>query len=340
MFANDMPGLPSVQLHGDAHVEQYALMNDAWGLDDFDDSARGPALVDIVRFLGSIELAARHHGWTREREPLFDRFFEGYRRGLSDPSYKPAEPDIVRRLRAQTSPLEPEEFLAWAETKMDPMSDVSMSGLAAAMDVFGRVVREQRPEIPDGYFRISRAGWLNMGVGSALRPKILIRVQGPSSDPVDDVLLEAKTLRQLMDLDCLQVTEAQSTVRVIAGSERLGRLRHDILLAGPDVAIPEMTVQGEHLLDWWIRSWDPSYREIRLDDLSSPDDLSAIVFDSGVQLGAGSIHRQTPSEETALRAESLRSIDALESRLRKTAETLVQELLRGWRELARKTPEV
>ena len=112
MFANDMPGLPSVQLHGDAHVEQYALMNDAWGLHDFDDSARGPALVDIVRFLGSIELAARHHGWTREREPLFDRFFEGYRRGLSDPSYKPAEPDIVRRLRAQTSPLEPEEFLA------------------------------------------------------------------------------------------------------------------------------------------------------------------------------------------------------------------------------------
>ena len=39
-------------------------------LDDFDDSARGPALVDIVRFLGSIDLAARQRGWTRDRDAL------------------------------------------------------------------------------------------------------------------------------------------------------------------------------------------------------------------------------------------------------------------------------
>ena len=40
----DLEGLPVVRLHGDAHVEQFAFTNDAWGLDDFDDSARGPAL--------------------------------------------------------------------------------------------------------------------------------------------------------------------------------------------------------------------------------------------------------------------------------------------------------
>ncbi len=85
IFAADLPSQPVIQLHGDAHVEQFAFMKDAWGLDDFDDSARGPALIDIVRFLGSIELAARKRGWTRERERLFNRFFDGYRRGLSDP---------------------------------------------------------------------------------------------------------------------------------------------------------------------------------------------------------------------------------------------------------------
>ena len=32
-----------VRLHGDAHVEQFAVTKDAWGLTDFDDSTRGPS---------------------------------------------------------------------------------------------------------------------------------------------------------------------------------------------------------------------------------------------------------------------------------------------------------
>src|SRR5262245_2670755 len=31
--------MPTVRLHGDAHVEQYAFTENAYGLDDFDDSA-------------------------------------------------------------------------------------------------------------------------------------------------------------------------------------------------------------------------------------------------------------------------------------------------------------
>ena len=58
-LGSDLRDLPVVRLHGDAHVEQFAIAQDAWGLDDFDDSARGPAAVDIVRFLGSIDLVAR-----------------------------------------------------------------------------------------------------------------------------------------------------------------------------------------------------------------------------------------------------------------------------------------
>jgi hypothetical protein len=44
-----------VRLHGDAHIGQFAVTADEWGLGDFDDSTRGPAFVDIVRFLGSID---------------------------------------------------------------------------------------------------------------------------------------------------------------------------------------------------------------------------------------------------------------------------------------------
>ena len=56
VFGRDRRATPIVRLHGDAHLEQFAVTKDAWGLDDFDDSARGPAAIDIVRFLGSIAL--------------------------------------------------------------------------------------------------------------------------------------------------------------------------------------------------------------------------------------------------------------------------------------------
>ena len=81
-----------VRLHGDAHVGQFAVTRDAWGLADFDDSAHGPEFIDVVRFLGSIDLATRQRGWARDRDALWDRFFAGYRAGLTDPNYRPSQP--------------------------------------------------------------------------------------------------------------------------------------------------------------------------------------------------------------------------------------------------------
>ena len=54
-------------------------MRDAWGLDDFDDATRGPAPVDIVRFLGSIDLvgifdsyAAAEDAWRGKAQATVD----------------------------------------------------------------------------------------------------------------------------------------------------------------------------------------------------------------------------------------------------------------------------
>jgi hypothetical protein len=329
-FSSVLADQPTVQLHGDAHLEQYALMGDAWGLDDFDDSARGPAVVDIVRFLGSIDLAVRRRGWVRDRDQLFERFFEGYRRGLSDPLYQPPEPDIVRVIRSQSAPRTREAFLAWAETQMVPMAETTMNAVDEAMEVFAHVVSLERSDLPDGYFGVLRAGWLNIGVGSAATKKILMRVSGPSSDPADDVLLEAKLLRGLADVHCLEIPKSRPTFRVILGNRQLGRLKHNILAAGPELDIPETAISGEHLRNWWIRSWESSYREVRLDDLRSVQDLSDIVYDSGLQLGAG-ITQGTDTEST-LRLRSLNAITTLDARIRRETDRLVRDLLAGWRE--------
>ena len=42
--------LPIVTLHGDAHLEQYAVTDRGRGLSDFDDSTTGSALIDLARF--------------------------------------------------------------------------------------------------------------------------------------------------------------------------------------------------------------------------------------------------------------------------------------------------
>src|SRR5262249_22194406 len=181
----DVTDVPVVRLHGDAHVEQFALSKDAWGLDDFDDSARGPLFVDIVRFLGSIDLATRQRGWMRERDTLWDRFLEGYRRGLSDPDYRPSEPDIVRRLRRRTS-LTRAAFLAWAEGLMQPMDEGTSKSVVEGMAAFDHFIRDTRPDLAPNYFTVVRAGWLRIGVGSAATRRVLIRVQGPTINPEDD----------------------------------------------------------------------------------------------------------------------------------------------------------
>jgi Uncharacterized protein conserved in bacteria (DUF2252) len=332
VFADDLSSVPVVRLHGDAHIEQFALTHDAWGLDDFDDSARGPALIDIVRFLASVDLAARQRGWTRDRDALFTRFFEGYRRGLSEPDHLPPPPDIVRRMRAQ-APSTRAEFLRWGESMMQPMADASTKAVVAGMEVFGRFVNRERPDLPPEYFHVSRAGWLRIGVGSAVDPKILIRVQGPTPDPEDDELLEAKELRSLGGLRCLEDSPSPPTLRVIAGTQEVGRFKHNILAAGPELVIPEIAVRGQELRHWWIRSWERSYREVRRDDLGSVKDLAAIAYDSGAQLGAGSLHEHSGPQGAALRKQALASIRRPERRIRTETIALVEEMLVEWQEL-------
>ena len=321
----DVTNATIVRLHGDAHVEQFAFTNDAWGLDDFDDSTRGPVFVDIVRFLGSIDLATRQRGWTRDRDALWNRFFEGYYRSLSESDYRPPEPDLVRHLRQQ-APVTRTAFLAWGEQQMQPIDEAQLKSIVSGIEALERLVRRERSDFAPGYFAVIRAGWLHIGVGSAAARKVLIRLQGPTTDPEDDVLVEAKEVANLEGVACLEPSTTLQPARVIDGTRQIGRLKHDILAIGPTRSIFAAADGPEHWLDWWVFSWAPSYREVRVSDLRSVGDLADIVYDSGVQLGANKL--------ASVRKQTLSSAAELEGRLRKETVKILEELLAGWRELA------
>jgi len=323
----DVTSPPIVRLHGDAHIEQFALTQTAWGLGDFDDSTRGPSFVDVVRFLGSIDVATRERGWTRDRDRLWNRFFEGYRLGLSNPDTQPREPDIVRELRRQ-APITRTAYLAWGERQMQPMDDAQTTRIITGMVEFDRLMRGEgeRPDLAPGYFAVKRAGWLRMGVGSAAALKVLVRVEGPSAAADDDVLLEGKETVNLDGVACLEASSTPPAKRVIAGAKQLGRWKHDILAVAPASLMPAIANRADHWVDWWVVSWEPTYREVRLSDLRSAEDLADIAFDSGLQLGAGKV--------PASRSEELAWNTRFEQRLRTETSTIVEELLAGWRELA------
>jgi hypothetical protein len=214
------------------------------------------------------------------------------------------------------------------------MSEAEFREISTALRVFGAQLQKERPDLPQGYLDFVRAGWLQMGIGSASNRKFLIRVQGQSGSPIDDELLEGKQAGDLNGLPCLDVVTAASTSRIILGARNIGRLKHNILIAGSDLPLATIGGDGSTLRHWFIRSWDPTYREVTISDLRSFKDLADIVYDAGVQLGQGSLREQESASVDALRRETLAMLGRFERKLRAEAHQLVDELMLGQQQLA------
>jgi hypothetical protein len=319
--------MPHVHLHGDAHVGQYAYTLTDHGLDDLDDSIRGPAALDIVRFLGSVDLATRARGWADTREALIDEFFRGYRAALRDRDYQPPVPSYVWRMRErlESQPVDPTEFLAWAESLMEPVDDVDDRVMEGGRQRLAELIASLRPELPTFFLEPKRLGWLRMGVGSALTPKLLIRCEGLTRAGEDDFLLEVRELSDLRTVSCIDAAQSEEAARIIEGYGRIGRIRHDIIVVVPASLGPDPEAR-----EWWARSWEPSYRELRLDEVASPEELAEIVHDAAAQLATGHAWAPEDDQGVALRARKLEWLNRAEPAMRETARTLVDELLRAW----------
>lgn len=323
----ELDELPHVHLHGDAHVGQYAYTLTDHGLDDLDDSIRGPAALDIVRFLASVDLTTRARGWSDRRDQLLEEFFRGYRAALRDRDYQPPVPSYVWRMRErlESQPRGDAEFIAWAESLMEPVDEIDDAAIEKGRRRLAELIASLRPDLPPFFLRPKSIGWLRMGVGSALTPKLLLRCEGRTRAEDDDFLLEARELSDLRSVSCVDATQSERAARIIEGYGRIGRIRHDIMVVIPGPPEPEPEAR-----EWWARSWEPSYRELRIDDLASPEELAEIVHDAAAQLGTG--HAWTPEDRLgeAMRTRNLLWLERAEPLMRKTAHEQVRDLLEAW----------
>ena len=322
-FEDVLPGLPAVRLHGDPHLEQYAFTADSRGLDDFDDSTAGPFVLDVTRFLASLDLALDERGWSEARRKATAAFLAGYRASLNDRTYLPTDPSAVTRLRAKDA-RDAHQFLAWTDSIMLPLDPAFEGIVASARAALEEYAGRVRPGTPASFFRIKKTGRLNLGVGSALASKLILRVEGPSTADDDDMIIEAKRTGDLTGVSCLAVG-APGAVRVVTGSEQIGRLRHEILM----VLRLDRTVTSD-AERWWLRNWDPSYREVDVADYLSGDEIVEVAHDVGAQLGRGHMAAADAGEARDA-SQQVRRLEGLEPRIRQAVADQTAELLDAWR---------
>ena len=281
---------PVVTLHGDPHLEQYAVTDRGRGLADFDDTTLGPAVLDLVRFATSLRLAAMERGWPGAEDAV-RRFLDGYAAALRAPSPLPPQPRLVARLRAGFD-RDRNNAMARAEALMETLPPE----VAPSQEALTRTARmlAQVSGWPESFFKVKRVGALRIGIGSAADEKYLMRIEGDSRASGDDVILEVKAVR---------ATPAGGCVRSEPGPDR-------ILLGSTRLAYEPFEYAGGITLEgrsFWFHAWPDNYVEldVRRDRLS-PAELEEIARDVGFQLGRG--HPRAHDDPKRLRATLLKEL--------------------------------
>jgi len=321
-FEGDLEDMPTVNLHGDAHVEQYAITTNGRGLADYDDSASGPGVLDLVRFGTSVKLAAELREW--DPEPVVDAFLESYAASLADPEAEGEAPAFVSRIAGGFED-DREAYVAWVASMMEePAPEES----ALFERIYGRyrdLMQRQHPELPETFFEVRTYGRLRLGFGSALAVKFLVLAEGETDSPLDDVVLEAKQLSSLDEIRCLRTGASGGAFRVLIGQARVsGRPRPYIAHVPPSPEHPDDP-------PFWVHSWLDHYHEVDLaEDLGSPEELIALAREVGIQLGRGHTRQIAAPFDFQLRDAQRRTLEHQEAAVREAIDAMAQRTRDDW----------
>jgi hypothetical protein len=314
LFADVDASLPEVNLHGDAHVEQYAVTSLGRGLTDFDDCTRGKAVIDLVRFGASLLLAAREKGWAAEDERFVGEFLEGYRTGLRG-GREDRWPEVVKRIRAGFK-WDHAPALRQAHALIDK-APLPRDAFADGVRQFAELVRFGR-ELPAAFFEVKRVGALTMGVGSALDEKYLLLLEGDTAAAEDDLVVEAKQIRDLDGNPCVRTDVGAS--RVLDGQK---------LIAYEPFSYAAVVPHGNKF--FWMHDWTDDYQEASIASaILSPRDLREVAYDAGIQMGRAHPKRPDGGPDKRRRRAALESLDAIDARVRAAIREMAARTDAAW----------
>ncbi len=319
-FQSMLLGTPSFNLHGDAHIEQYAMTDLGRGLTDFDDSSTGPAVLDLMRFGVSLHLTCRTNGWEAHADSLYETFLMGYREALNNPQAEAPVPSLVSRVKEDFK-FDRVKYFEWVASIMQPLSEADSRKLLKAMNPYFENMLFEKKNLKKGFFEVVQTGLLKLGIGSAQDIKYLVRVEGESLDPYDDVVLEVKQVRDLSEIDCITVAQSGDPFRVLIGQARIAYEPYKFL---GYIRLNKM--------NFWVHSWVDNYKEVDLtESFSSVQELAEIAYDVGIQLGRGHTNQIAAPLDIQLRREQLRLLAEHEGTLKATCYDLTDLTIAAWR---------
>lgn len=318
-----LDGVPIFNLHGDAHLEQYAVTDLGRGLTDFDDSSQGPAIVDIMRLAVSLRLASQINGWDDEADAIIGRFLAGYRMALENPSVEIPVPAVADRLRANFK-YDRDEYFKWVDSIIEPMPEAEAEGVIDSMSPYIAVMHEQHPELDPRYFDVVDIGYLRLGIGSALDRKYLVRIRGAEDIETDDVVLELKQVRDLHSIDCISVGRGDEPLRILIGQSLIAYQPYELL--------GYVRFDG---LTFWIHAWVDNYAEVSiLESFPSSEELGEVAYDIGLQLGRGHTNQVAPQLDLQVRRSLFQLLARDEDEIRQISRELSTMVSDAWEEFS------
>lgn len=316
-YGKTIPSMPLVHVHGDAHLEQYAVAAEGRGLADFDASAIGPPIIDLARFATSLVLAMPND--PIGQRAAIEALLRGYVKALDDPATVSPEPAVARRIRSRFDATTG-AWLARVERLISrgPMKPDERKTYDVLWNDIHAQLRAGDPSLPSTFFSIKAGGPLHMGIGSAQAQKFLVRIEGPTSAVDDDLVMEAKAVEPGVLGSCLRGVDLDAT-RVIEGAAQLSN--------SPQRFLAVANVNGR---PFYSHTWLVHYTELAVSDIESAAELVELAEDVGLQLGRGHAKLQDESRVAALRVALRQAVETCRVDLVEIATQLAAEVTRAW----------
>lgn len=311
--------LPVIAVHGDAHLEQFVVTNDTYGLEDFDRAGYGPAVVDLVRYATSIDLACKQATFPCDAATAIEKYLTQYRASIDKPGPRLAMPAVSARVQKK-APQDRKAWLAWVDTQMLPLSKEEEERTRRSWAAFRDLQRAVHPDRPAEFYEIVRVGELKMGVGSALERKLLFRIRGPSTDPLDDVVLEARSGDITESSGCVWRPSHGTALHVLLFMSLLGPRMPDVIGFVSFDRAPDNR-------PFWVQSWNAGYVELSTTDIQSQAELEELVANAGQQL-AGHFWTKFPEQLRAYqRFAQLQAFDSVRARVVTLSREMAREIV-------------